>query len=291
MWSHRPHRRRGTGSYGAGLARYLTAHGYAVFEVDRPDRRTRRTKGKSDPIDAEAAARTVLAGKATGVPKSGDGVVEMVRTLRICRRSAIRARTQAMNQMHAVVLTAPQELRSRLERVAAGDLVDHLVRTRSRVPSTPASAVLLALGELALRHRFLSAQIERLDTDLEVLTAEAAPRLLALYGVGPEVAGALLVTAGDNPERLRSESSFAHLCGVAPVPASSGKTTRHRLNRGGDRAANHALWRIVMVRLAHHEPTKAYMARRRSEGLGKKETIRCLKRYVAREVYRALLDE
>ena len=281
----------GTGSYGAGLARYLTAHGYAVFEVDRPDRRTRRTKGKSDPIDAEAAARAVLAGKAIGVPKSGDGVVEILRTLRICRRSAVGARTQAMNQIHALVLTAPQDLRARLERVAPGDLVDHLARTRPRIPATPASAALLALRELALRHRFLSAQIDRLETDLEVLTTEAAPRLLALFGVGPEVAGALLVTAGDNPERLRSEGSFAHLCGVAPIPASSGKTNRHRLNRGGDRAANNALWRIVMVRLAHHGPTKAYMAKRRSEGLSKKETIRCLKRYVAREVYRALLDE
>jgi transposase len=155
----------------------------------------------------------------------------------------------------------------------------------------PASATKLALRELAHRHRFLTEQLRRLDAELEPLVALSAPRLVAINGIGTQIAGQLLVTAGDNPERLRSESAFAHLCGVAAVPASSGKTNRHRLNRAGDRAANYALWRVVMVRLTSDDRTKAYMARRRSEGLSKREVIRCLKRYVAREVYRSLVDE
>jgi len=262
-----------------------------VVEVDRPDRRTRRTQGKSDPVDAEAAARATLAGTARGTPKARDGRVEMIRVLRVARRSAIRARTQAMNQLHALVTTAPEDLRERLRRLGPKQLVATASRVRKADLESTVGATKLAMSEIAKRYLALDAEVDRLDGHLQKLVPAAAPRLVALHGVGTEVAGQLLVTAGDNPERLRSESSFAHLCGVAPLPASSGKTVRHRLNRGGDRQANQALWRIVMVRLSCEPRTRAYAARRRAEGLSTAETIRCLKRYVAREVYRCLVDE
>jgi transposase len=281
----------GTGAYGAGLARHLRERGIRVIEVDRPDRKTRRSRGKSDPIDAEAAARAVLSGAARGTPKSRDGTVEMIRTLRVCRRSASGARTQCMNQMHSLVSTAPEVLRAELRDLSPRELVQRTAAFRPGGVGTPTSATKLALRELAHRYRFLTEQLRRLDGELKPLVAKAAPRLMAINGIGTQIAGQLLVSAGDNPERLRSESAFAHLCGVAPVPASSGKITRHRLNRAGDRAANYALWRVVMVRLTSDDRTKAYMARRRSEGLSKREVIRCLKRYVAREVYRSLVDE
>src|SRR6266545_3440103 len=222
----------GTGSYGAALARFLVAGGQVVLEVNRPDRSARRRRGKSDPVDAQAAARAVQAGEVTVVPKAGDGHVEMIRSLRVARQTALRAR--------------------------------------------------------AHRHQALSAEISSLTTELDRLTAKAAPKLVALFGVGQDSAGALLVAAGDNPDRLRSDAAFSMLCGVSPIEASSGKTTRHRLNRGGDRQANAALYRIVMVRLCYDPATKDYMARRLKEGKSKKEVIRCLKRYVAREVFAVL---
>jgi transposase len=278
----------GTGAYGAGLTRFLRSRGHEVVEVDRPDRKLRRGRGKSDPVDAEAAARAALSGVASGVPKSRDGGVEMIRALRVVRRSAVRARTQTMNQIRSLVLTGPEELRAKLGALSTHRLLETLTRMRPGSITTPMAATKVALRELALRHRQLGAQIGRMDASLEDLVARAAPRLVALKGVGTDVAGQLLVTAGDNPERLRSESSFAHLCGAAPLPASSGKTVRHRLNRGGDRQANQALWRIVMVRLSHDDRTRAYVARRTQEGRSKSEIIRCLKRYVAREVYASL---
>jgi len=278
----------GTGSFGAGLARWLTAQGHAVLEVDRPDRRARHRDGRSDPIDAETAARSVLSGRATGIPKSGDGTVEMVRVLRVARRSAMKARTQAANQLLALVLTAPPELREALRGRGVPRLVEVASRFRPGPLIDPASAVKQALRHLARRHAALSKEIGELDRDLATLVVEAAPGLLAINGVGVEVAGALLVAAGDNPERLRGEASFARLCGVAPLPASSGLTTRHRLNRGGDRSANNALWRIVIVRMGRDPVTQRYVTRRTEEGLSKGEIIRCLKRYVAREVFTAL---
>ena len=278
----------GTGSFGAGLARWLTAHGHPVLEVDRPDRRARHRDGRSDPIDAETAARAVLSGRASGVPKSGDGTVEMVRALRVARRSAMKARTQAANQLLALVLTAPPELREALRGLAVPRLVEVASRFRPGPLIDPAGAMKRALRHLARRHAALSKEIVELDADLATLVAEAAPELLAINGVGVEVAGALLVAAGDNPERLRGEASFARLCGVAPLPASSGLTTRHRLNRGGDRSANNALWRIVIVRMGRDPLTQRYVTRRTEEGLSKGEIIRCLKRYVAREVFTAL---
>ena len=282
----------GTGSYGAGLARWLRARGLTVVEIDRPDRRDRqgrRRRGKSDPTDAEAAARAVLAGTAVGQPKAADGRVEMIRLLRVARRSALKARTQAANQLHALVLTAPDPLRARLRGLTLERLVAVAAAFRPG-PSlnTPLAATRLALKSLAGRYQQLTAEITTLDGQLSQLVATAAPALLAVKGVGPETAGALLVAAGDNPDRLRSEGAFARLCGVAPLPASSGRTTRHRLNRGGDRDANRALYLLVLGRMRWDPRTQAYVARRTAEGLSKPETIRCLKRYLAREVYRLL---
>jgi transposase len=196
-----------------------------------------------------------------------------------------------MNQIRALIVTAPAELREQLRSLSGDQLIDTATGLRPGPITSPTAATKLALKILAHRHQALRTELDTLDTELDRLTAAAAPKLRALYGVGTHVAGALLVAAGDNPERMRSESAFAHLCGVAPLPASSGKTTgRHRLNRGGDRQANNALWHTVMVRLSCHQPTRDYMARRTTEGLSKKEIIRCLKRYVAREVYRAFVS-
>lgn len=280
----------GTGSYGAGLARFLSDAGCSVIEVNRPNRQTRHARGKSDPVDAEAAARAVLSGEATGIAKADQDRVGMIRALRVARRSAVKTTTEIVNQMRALIVAAPAELREQLRELSRAQLIAAAAAMRPGPIITPTAAVKLALKGLAQRHQLLTHEIHILDAELGRLTARAAPKLYALMGVGTDVAGALLVAAGDNPERLRSEAAFARLCGVAPLPASSGKTTgRHRLSRGGDRQANSALWRIVMVRLAWHQPTKDYMARRTGEGLSKKDVVRCLKRYVAREVYSALV--
>ncbi len=280
----------GTGSYGAGLARFLRQAGVAVVEVSRPNRQERRRHGKSDPADAVAAARAVQSGEATAVPKSGDAAVEMVRVLRATRRGAVKARSQAVNAMRATVVTAPAALRDELADLSLRALVKRCQGLRPGELAAPVAAAKLALRCLARRYAALEAEVAELDAELARLTAQAAPALVAAFGVGPDVAGALLVAAGDNPERLRSEAAFSKLCGASPVEASSGKTTRHRLNRGGDRQANAALYRVVVVRLRYHGPTKAYAERRLAEGKTKKEVIRCLKRYVAREVYQLLHD-
>jgi transposase len=278
----------GTGSSGAALARFLAANGQAVLEVNRPDRQARRRHGKSDPLDAQAAARAVQAGQVSVTPKAGDGQVEMIRSLRVARQTAMRARTQAINALKALLVTAPIELREQLRGLS----VTRLVRTAAELEpgpvTSPAAAAMLALRTLAGRHQALSGEIAALTTELDRLTAKAAPKLVALLGVGQDSAGALLVAAGDNPGRLRSDAAFSMLCGASPIEASSGKTTRHRLNRGGDRQANAALYRIVLVRLRHDQQTKDYLARRLTEGKSKKEVIRCLKRFAAREVFAAL---
>jgi transposase len=275
----------GTGSYGAGLARFLAAAGVLVVEVDRPDRRTRRRLGKSDPIDAIAAARAVQAGTATATPKSRDGVVESIRALRAARRSAVKAHTAAINALQQLLVTAPTPVREQLAGLSSPRLVQACARLRPGPDLTdPSHAVRRALRRLARRCQQLAAEIAETDTDLKALTRQTAPRLLDRVGVGPEVAGQLLVSAGDNPERIRSEASFAALCGTNPLPASSGRTTRHRLNHGGDRAANSALYTVVIVRMRYHQPTRDYVARRTAQGLTKREIIRCLKRYVAREL-------
>jgi len=280
----------GTGCYGVGLSRYLRREGMVVIEVIRPNRQARRRRGKSDLADAEAAAGAVLSGDAGGVPKSGDGEVEMIRVLRVARTTANRARTQAMNALHALVVTAPGRLRERLQGLSGPRLVRTCAGFRLGAVGGPTEATKTALRSLAKRCLALEEEVVALDRELERLAREACPALLDLYGTGADTAGALLLAGGDNPQRLRSEAAFAKLCGASPVEASSGKVTRHRLNRGGDRHANAALHRIVVVRLRwRHQPTIEYLERRTAEGKSKREIVRCLKRYVAREVYRALL--
>lgn len=280
----------GTGAYGAELARTARRAGLTVIEVDRPDRKTRRMKGKSDPIDAYAAAMAVASGRATGTPKTRDGVVEAVRTLRVVRRSAVKSRTQAVNQARQLLVTSPEGLRAQLRGLTAAALATACARLRPGTDlADPAQAAKAALRRLGRRVLALTEEIDGLEAELTTLTTQAAPELLALKGVGSDVAGQLLATAGDNPDRLHSEAAFAHLCGAAPIPASSGRRDRHRLNRGGDRAANHALHTIVLCRLRWDERTRAYMERRTQQGLSKKDIMRCLKRHVAREVYRVLM--
>jgi transposase len=282
----------GTSSYGAGLARHLKAAGITVVEVERPKRRHYlRPNGKSDPIDAESAARAVLAGEATGVPKSGDGKVEMIRTLRAARRSAVKARVQAVNLLQAMLVTAPEQLRHRLRGLPIKELVAVVARFRpGGDPKDVETATRFALRSVARRHETLSEEIAELDTQLKRLVAEVAPELLVLPGVGTNHAATLLVLAGDNPDRLKSEASFASLCGVSPVEASSGKVVRHRLNRGGNRDANRALHMVCVVRMGSDRRTRSYVAKRTAEGKSKWEIMRCLKRYIAREVYRVLLS-
>jgi len=280
----------GTGSYGAGLARYMAGAGVRVVEVDRADRQDRHRQGKSDPLDAVSAARAAQSGRASGAPKGRDGAVEAIRALMVAKRSARHERTQAINQARALILTGPDELRARFAGHSTAALAAAIAALRPRPGNVPGYATRVALRELGRRVQFLDAQLERLDELIGPLVTARAPGLLSLHGVGPDTAALLLVAAGDHPERLRSESSWAHLCGVAPIPASSGKTSRHRLNRGGNREASSALWRIVITRLKSHPATRAYLERRSKEGLSKREIIRCLKRYVAREVYHQLRD-
>ena len=278
----------GTGAYGAGLARFLAAEGVEVLEVNRPDRQLRRRRGKSDTVDAEAAARAALSGDATAVPKSGDGQVEGLRGLRIARRSAVKARTQAALQIRDLILTASDELRARLEPLPACDRAEVCARFRPGDPTDPAQATKLALRHLARRYQALRREIAELDEVIASLCVQINPALLGAKGVGPEVAATLLVVAGDNPDRMHSEAAFAALCGAAPIEASSGRITRHRLSRGGNRQGNHALWRIVIVRMATCDRTRAYVTRRTTEGKSKKEIIRCLQRFVAREIHQLL---
>jgi transposase len=280
----------GTGTYGAGLARFVRAYGLQVVEVNRPDRSTRRRQGKSDPIDAQAAARATLAGVATTTPKTREGQVEMIRVLRVARRGALKARVAAAEQLHGVLYSAPDELRQPLLNLKTKTLVTLCAAMRPGPLTSPTAATKTTLRTLARRWQQLQAELDQLDGQLQALVATVAPTLLALPGVGVDTAGQLLVTAGDNPQRLRSEAAFAHLCGAAPIPASSGRTDRHRLNRGGDRHANNALWRIALVRMHCHPPTRAYVERRTKQGLSKLDILRCLKRYIAREIYQHLTN-
>jgi transposase len=280
----------GTGSYGAGLARYLSANGIEVIEVIRPNRQVRRRRGKSDPTDAEAAARAVLSGEAAGAPKSRDGVAESLRALRVARQGAIKARTQAANQLRDLVVAAPEELRARLRSLTTEQRVAIAASFRPARTTTPTEGTKAAMRSVARRYEGLSEEITGLDKAMAGLVEEAAPEgFTDKVGVGTQVAATLLATLGDNPERLGSDASFAALCGASPVDASSGKQLRHRLNRGGDRQANSALWRIVHTRIHHDPRTIAYVERRTKEGKTRKEIIRCLKRYVAREIYKALV--
>jgi transposase len=284
----------GTSSYGAGFARHLRDKGIEVLEVERPKHRRRnshRNLQKSDSSDAEAAARAVLAGEASGVPKSADGTVEMIRTLRAARRSAIKARTQAANQLQGIRVTAPEQLRNRLRGLSTKELVSVAARFRlGDDPRDVPTATRFALRSVARRYEALSKEIAELDAHLDRLVGQASPELVSLPGIGTENAATLLIVAGDNPERLGSEASFANLCGVSPIEASSGKVVRHRLNRGGNREANRALYMICLARMRRDPRTQEYVERRTQEGKSKREIIRCLKRYIAREVYRVLVS-
>ena len=280
----------GTGSYGAGLTRHLMAAGVRVVEVDRSNRQERHRSGKSDPLDAESAARAALSGKADGAPRGRDGTVEAIRTLMVVKRSARGERTRSINQARALVATGPDDLRARFEGHRTDDLVVELAALRPRPGDVVGYATRIALRELGRRAEYLGAQIDHLDSLLLPLIELQAPSLLDMYGTGPHIAAILIIAAGDHPDRLRSEAAWAHLCGACPIPAGSGKTNgRFRLNPGGDRQANHALWRIIFTRLGSHQPTQVYVERRLKEGKSKTEIIRCLKRYVAREVYHHLL--
>lgn len=289
-----------TGSFGATLTRFLTNAGVGVVEVNRPNRLARRMDGKSDRLDAEQIARAVLGHTSTATPKAKSGIVEVIRTLRVTRASAVKARTAAFNTLWGVMIGAPSPLRDELVALTKRTLVNRCLRLRPETDDlltltgdTNADSdrlliagVKLSLRNLARRWKTLDAEVKTLNQQLAALVQAAAPELLQLHGVGTEIAGQFLVTAGDNAHRIRSEAAFAKLCGVAPQPASSGRTSgRHRLSRSGDRAANSALYIVALVRLRHHQPTRDYVERRTAEGLSKREIIRCLKRYIAREVF------
>lgn len=281
----------GTGTYGAGLARVLREQGIEVLEVNRPNRSKRRLRGKSDPTDAENAARAVLAGEATAIPKSQSGGAEAMRTVPVARRSAVKAKTQAINQLRAILVSAPQEIRERLWKTKAEKCVAACADLEQLGTTTVLMALTTTLRLLAKRWLTLADELKELDNTLDKLTSQFAPSLRQQFGVGPQTAAILIAVAGDNPERLRSESALAALCGVNPLPASSGKTIRHRLNRGGDRQGNNALWTIAMVRMRSEPRTRAYVERRTTEGMSNKEIHRCLKRYLVRELYRVILSD
>ncbi len=284
----------GTGSYGAELARSLTRAGFSVIEVTCSNRAARRLRGKSDPLDAYAAAQAVLAEQAQSVPKSRDGLVEAIRVLRVARGSAVKSRTVAINQIKAILVAAEDSIRAKYRGLTNLRMLEALANSRPRTSTASAAsaagATVVSLKILATRGQSLNAEISVLDAQLDELTDLLAPGLKAVHGVGTEVCAQLLITAGDNPERITTEARFAALVGVAPIPASSGKTTRHRLSRGGDRAANAAIHRIVLVRMSTDQRTRDYVTRRSTEGLSTKEIMRCLKRFVAREMFQHLTN-
>ncbi|WP_422933974.1 IS110 family transposase [Sinomonas sp. P47F7] len=254
----------GTSSYGLGIARAAVETGLEVFEVVRPERAVRRREGKSDPLDAYQAARAVLSGRASGAAKSAE--VTALRALHNARRSAVKARQAAQVQIRQQLVTSPPEVRERYRSLTRPS-DQALAGCRPGVHADPEERlVLTALKSIAQRHRNLTEEINRLDAELTAMIEQAAPHLLHLHGVGSTTAAQLLITVGGNPDRLRSEASFAALCGTAPVPASSGKTTRHRLSRGGDRRANNALHTIALARMRNHPPTKAFVHRQRERG-------------------------
>lgn len=274
----------GTGSYGYQLTRALQGAEITVFEVNRPDRANRRRKGKSDPVDAEAAARAVLSGQATAIPKNREGAVESLRALTIARNSAVKATTVASNQMKAILVGADEELRDALK-------VQSLLQLATRASNlAPLTGHHLALASLGRRWLQLHAEVLELDTMIRAIMRATAPALLTRPGIGIHSAAQLLMTAGANPERLRNDAAFAALCGASPVQASSGQTHRHRLSRGGDRAANNALWTIANNRMIHDTKTREFAARRKTTGDSRNDTLRVLKRYIARETFGLIRD-
>ena len=261
-----------------------------MVEVDRPNRQDRWKVGKSDPTDAVSAARAALSGSARVIPKTRNGPVEQIRILMVARRSARSQRIETLNQLRHLIYTGPETVRSRFKDRYKTGLVTEVAKLRPRKGSDPVLyTTQVTMRGLARRIQHLNSEIKGLDSMLTGLVSETAPSLVGLYGVGADTAATLLVTAGDNPQRLRSERSWVHLCGVTPIPAGSGKTSgRHRLNRGGNRQANAALYRIVLTRMSQDPRTKAYVDRCRGEGKNTAEIMRCLKRYVARETFKHL---
>jgi len=278
-----------TGSYGAALTRYLSAETITVIEVNRGDRAERRRRGKTDTLDAETAARAVLSGRASAIAKSGDGQVEMLRMFKLAKASAIKSRSQAINQLKAILVRTEPALRESMTGLSNPALLRRCAQLNASDPHDPAGAAALTLRLLAHRVLTLTDEIDELNSHITAAIQTRAPRLLQHYGVGPDTAAALLLVAGDNSDRLTSEASFAALCGVSPVESSSGKTHRRRLNRGGDRQANSALYTITLARLRWDKRTQHYIRRRVAEGKTRREAIRCLKRYICREIYRDII--
>ena len=276
----------GTGSYGAGLTSFLRRQGHKVVEVSRPDRRLRRLNGKSDTLDAENAARAVLAGFATAIPKTMDGAVEMIRQLKVAHDTAVKQRAATMVTLKAMLVHAPEQLRADTARKTQRTLARTCAAFRSRSLVSPEDSIRHTLRSLAKRWLLLDEEIKELGNMIEELILGRAPHLLDEFGIGVDTAAEILIVAGDNPERIRSEAAFAKLAGISPIPAGSGMTSgKHRINHGGHRQLNAAIYRTVIVRMRFHQPTIDYVARRTAEGKSKRDIIRCLKRYVIREVY------
>ncbi|MGV9386474.1 IS110 family transposase [Nonomuraea sp. NPDC003707] len=278
----------GTGSYGAALTRHLQGQGLTVIEVNRPDRQMRRSRGKSDATDAHAAAMAVLSGRATAIPKAGDGQVEQMRIYKVAKDSAVKSRTQAINQLKMLLVNAEPWLRAPLTGLTSVTLVARCAELRPEDHSGTVAASMHTLRLLAHRIQHLNGEIRDLERRITDAIKVVAPDLLEEIGVGADSAAILLIAAGDNPGRLRDEASFAALCGVSPVEASSGKSRCRRLNRGGDRQANAALFRVILTRMRCDERTRDYVVRRTADGLSKREIMRCLKRYLARSLFRII---
>jgi transposase len=279
----------GTGSYGAALTSFVRRNGHRVIEVNRPDRRMRRLVGKSDTLDAENAARAVLAGFATAEPKTADGTVEMIRLLKVAHDTAVKGRSAAMVTLKALLVHAPESMRKETARKTQIMLARHLAALRPRELKTTDDSIRHTLRMLARRWQHLDTEAKELAAMIGDLVAQTAPQLTEPFRIGADTAAEILIVAGDNPERITSEAAFAKLAGISPVPTGSGMTSgKHRINHGGHRQLNAAIYRTGIVRMQHHEPTKAYVARRTTEGKSKRDIIRCLKRYVIREVYQLI---
>ncbi|MEM9761052.1 MAG: IS110 family transposase [Pseudomonadota bacterium] len=279
----------GTGSYGAGLSRDLLARGHVVLDVMRPNRQLRYLHDKSDSLDAESAARSVLNGEATAWAKSQDGSSEMIRHLKVARDSAVKAKSQAMITLKTLIINAPAELRDTLDRIRGRiGLVRHIAAMRPGELSSPLASAKIAMRAIARRWLALHEEIQEHEQQLEHMVRGRAPELMASHGISTMTVAEMLILVGDNPERIRSEAALARMCGVCPIPALSGKTSRMRLNRGGNRQANAALYRVAIVRMRDDEATKAYAARRTADGKTRREIVRCIKRYIVREIYREL---
>lgn len=279
----------GTGSYGAGLTSYLRRQGHRVVEVSRADRRMRRLKGKSDTLDAENAARSVLAGLSTATPKTMDGACEMIRELKVTRDTGVKARSAALITLKALLVHADDNLRATTRNMSAITLARHCAALRPRTLETPEDANRHAIKHLAKRWLMLNEEAKELEKMIEELVKQQAPQLLEAFCVGPDTAAEILIVVGDNHDRIHSEAALAKLAGISPIPAGSGMTSgRHRINHGGHRQLNAAIYRVVIGRMRFHQPTIDYIARRTQEGKPKRDIIRCLKRYVIREIYQLL---